>query len=342
MISASVVVAAIQIFNGTGKYIMSDFETEDIAKKRAIQRAREDAQDKAGVYLTSFSKTENARLTADEISAVTNNIIDISDVEVQSEPFEVNGETGVIWTVTLKATIDPDGIFDFIKRDDKDKVTIVQQNKDLQDAIAKNDELSASLTEQYNRATSQAERDRIREQMKKTDCDFLANQKNKDGLKLYYAKDYDGAIKLFDEALELKPDYAEVYDNRGTCYADLGQHERAIEDFDKAIALNPNFLVYNNRGCSYFNLEQYEQATQDLDKAIQLMPDFAASYIVRGCSYFKLEQYERAIRDFDKVLELNPGHTTVYALRGYCHQYLGDEAKAQADFAKAKELGYNG
>ena len=41
--------------------------------------------------------------TADEISAVTNNIIDVYDVDVQSKAFEVDGESGVIYTVTLKA-----------------------------------------------------------------------------------------------------------------------------------------------------------------------------------------------------------------------------------------------
>ncbi|MBR1646386.1 MAG: hypothetical protein IJ685_06375, partial [Selenomonadaceae bacterium] len=66
LLFAVIVGAAVQTFEGTGKYIMSEFETEEIAQKRAIQKATEDAQDKAGVYLTSFSKSVNANLVADE------------------------------------------------------------------------------------------------------------------------------------------------------------------------------------------------------------------------------------------------------------------------------------
>ena len=149
-IFAVIVGAAVQTFSGTGKYIMSEFENAEIAQQRAIQKAKEDAQDKAGIYLTSSSKSINAHLVADEISAVTNNIIEIYDVDIQSEPFEVKGEPGIIYTVTLKAKIDTDGISDWLKRDEKDKVTIVQQNMQLQDAIQKNDKQVEDLKGNIN------------------------------------------------------------------------------------------------------------------------------------------------------------------------------------------------
>jgi len=152
LLTAVIVGAAVKIFDGQGRYVMSDFETEAIAKQRAIQRAKEDAQDKAGVYLTSFSRSVDARLTDDEISAVTNNIISVSDVKVDSKIADADGEQVIIWTATLKASIDPDGIFNFLKCDDKDKVTIVQQNDSLREAVKKNNEQVADLKEQYSRA----------------------------------------------------------------------------------------------------------------------------------------------------------------------------------------------
>ena len=369
----TVVFAAIQTFNGMGKYIMSDFETEDIAKQRAIQRAREDAQDKAGVYLTSFSKTENARLTADEISAVTNNIIDISDVQVDSKPFEVDGEPGVIWTVTLKATIDPEGIWDFVKRDDKEKVTIVQQNNTLREGFAKNDEQVADLKEQYKRATSQAERDRIRQQMKQADRDFLARQKLEEALKLRYegfreifegrpqnvTKIFENEIKLYDEILELGGEYFEAYYNRGTAYIRLNQNERAIQDFDKAIQLNPNYAeAYNSRGYVYLKQEQYERAIQDFNKAVELNPNLNDVYKRRGKAYQMSGQNERAIADFDKAIEFKWNNdpflksdrkdilsvkdtalAELYFNRGLAYSNLKQYEQAIQDFNKAIEYG---
>ena len=75
VLSATIVGAAVEIFNGEGKYIMSDFENHDIAKQRAQQRAEKDAQKKAGVALKTFSRSINSELTDNEVSAVTNNII---------------------------------------------------------------------------------------------------------------------------------------------------------------------------------------------------------------------------------------------------------------------------
>ena len=216
--------------------------------------------------------------------------------------------TAIVVVATLKAKIDPNGIYDYLKRDDKEKVTIVQQSDSLQDAIARNDKEFEDLKEQYKRATTQAERDRIRKQLNDTDRDFLANEKLEEALKLYYAKDYDGAINLYNEALNFG-EYAEIYNNRGVSYNDLGQHELAISDYDKALELNPNYAdAYNNRGLAHALLGNFQQAIADATRAIKI----------------------------------DPNHVTAYQLRGICYQELGEEAKAQADFAKAKELGYNG
>ena len=51
---------------------------------------------------------------------------------------------------------------------------------------------------------------------------------------------YERAIEDYDQALEINPQLAEAYTNRGNAYADLGQYERAIEDFTKPLKSIPN------------------------------------------------------------------------------------------------------
>lgn len=376
LLSTAIVGAAVEIFDGAGQYIMSDFENHEIAKQRAQQRAERDAQKKAGVALKTFSRSINSELADDEVSAVINNIVKISEVKIVPIPFEAEGEAGIIYRATLKATIETDGIYDWLKRDDKEKVTILNQNKDLQDAIAKNDKQIEDLKEQYKQVTSQAEKDKLREQIKDVDRDFLANQKNDAGLRLLYDKDYNGAIKTFNEVLELDPYNYKSYNNRGCIYDYLGQHEKAIKDYSKSIELNPNeFTMYINRGLTYHSMKQYKLAIQDFDKAIQLKPNFYVTYtnranvyfdqqqyeraiqdfdkaielnpndyfiyFSRGCSYCQIKNYKKAINDFDNVLQLNPEFSFAYQLRGLCYQQLGDTTKAKADLAKAKEFSEN-
>ncbi len=122
MSGGSTVNAEVKPFTGIGKYIMSAFDSQTIAKERARVRAEKDAKDKAGVYLTSFARAVNSKLTQQEILAITNKIISIVDVNYRMEIFkpENTGEQVIVsYTATLTANIDTDEINDWLKRDDK-------------------------------------------------------------------------------------------------------------------------------------------------------------------------------------------------------------------------------
>ncbi len=80
-----------------------------------------------------------------------------------------------------------------------------------------------------------------------------------------------------------------AYSNRGSVYDDLGQHQRAIEDYDEAIRLDPqDAAAYNNRGLAYVDLGQFQKATIDLDEAIRLDPQLAMAYNNRSLAYANL------------------------------------------------------
>ena len=51
---------------------------------------------------------------------------------------------------------------------------------------------------------------------------------------------YRQAIEDLNRAIEIKPDYAEAYNNRGIAYKGLGNYNQAIKDFDRAIEIKPN------------------------------------------------------------------------------------------------------
>ena len=69
----------------------------------------------------------------------------------------------------------------------------------------------------------------------------------------------------------LNPDDADAYYNRGVGYMDIGQYERAIEDYTKAIQLNPDDVeAYNIRAYSYAALGQYLRVIDDHNKACSL------------------------------------------------------------------------
>ncbi|MCE2415047.1 tetratricopeptide repeat protein [Candidatus Poribacteria bacterium] len=80
------------------------------------------------------------------------------------------------------------------------------------------------------------------------------------------------AISAYDMALRLKPDYAEVYYNRGTAKTLIGEHQLGITDFDEAIRLKPQFVeAHYNRGAAKLALNQSVAARPDFQTALKLM-----------------------------------------------------------------------
>ena len=95
-------------------------------------------------------------------------------------------------------------------------------------------------------------------------------------------------------------------DHGGACL-DKGKHDEAIADYNKAIALDPNFvLAYFNRGVVYGRKGAFDRAIADYTKAIALDPNFADAYTNRGVVYYEKGNKEQTIADFRKALEIDP------------------------------------
>ena len=96
--------AEVRNYDGVGEYIMSDFETPDVAKQRAKLYAERNAQEKAGVFVKSFSRTKNFELVDDEIITMTSGILKVLSVDYKVVPMEEYG--GIMYRATILASID--------------------------------------------------------------------------------------------------------------------------------------------------------------------------------------------------------------------------------------------
>lgn len=93
----------------------------------------------------------------------------------------------------------------------------------------------------------------------------------KRGGDFYYKGKYNEALKAYDKAIELKPDYVEAWYNKGVVLDNLGRHDEALKAYDKAIVLKPDFArAWYNRACVYSVKGEKEKALSDLKKAIEL------------------------------------------------------------------------
>ena len=79
----------------------------------------------------------------------------------------------------------------------------------------------------------------------------------------------------------------------------------AIADYTKAIEINPNYAIaYSNRGNSKYNLKDYKGAVSDCTKAIEIDPNYALAYINRCIAKAILGNINAACKDARKAQEL--------------------------------------
>ena len=152
-------------------------------------------------------------------------------------------------------------------------------------------------------------------------------------------QEYKKAIEHYTKAIELKPNLASAYNNRGNTYRQKGEFDAAIQDLNKAIDLNPDLAnAYNNRGAAYGQKGEFDTAIQDLNKAIDLNPDLAEAYNNRGATYGQKGEFDAAVQDYTKAIDLNPQYAEAYNNRGNTYRQKGEFDAAIQDLNKAIDL----
>ena len=108
----------------------------------------------------------------------------------------------------------------------------------------------------------------------------------------------DRAIEAYSRALELNPRDAEAYNNRGIAYHRKREVDQAIEDYSKVMELNPGLAIaYNNRGVAHNSKGKVDGAIEDYNIAIGLNPDFVDAYYNRGEVWLRRREWEKAKAD---------------------------------------------
>lgn len=102
------------------------------------------------------------------------------------------------------------------------------------------------------------------------------------GIAYAHLNENDLAVADFTQVIELSPGMAQAYSVRGSIYRQRGDFEHALEDFTKSLDLEPNQDAYYERGETYESLNQHQKAIDDYDRAIALMRDAPNVYRSRA------------------------------------------------------------
>ncbi len=169
-----------------------------------------------------------------------------------------------------------------------------------------------------------------------------ANPYFKQGLEKYNNKDFSGAIEDYNQAIKINPNYADAYFKRGLTRYKLGDKQAAIADYNQAININPNYAeAYINRGAVRYELGDKQAAIADYNQAININPNFADAYFNRGAVRNELGDKQAAIADYNQAIKINPNDADAYINRGVARHELGDKQAAIADYNQAININPN-
>ena len=196
------------------------------------------------------------------------------------------------------------------------------------------------------------------------------NEKIEKALECFKKKDYNGAIDLFTSAAEIETDNAEIYNNLGLCYANIGDDEKAEKNYLKSIELNPKIpQCYINLSDIYYRQKRMSDGINILSYAIDMLPDdlifrhYLARFYMEDTKqdlaideleyildkqpdnydayydlakiYFDFGNYDSAIENFENILEFKQDNEFIYYYLGEAYQANDEIDKALSNFLKA-------
>jgi tetratricopeptide (TPR) repeat protein len=144
---------------------------------------------------------------------------------------------------------------------------------------------------------------------------------------------------LWNDVLEKYPRVAVAHNKIGLLRAEAGNLEAAIEEYDRAIAIDDAYVgAYNNRAIANRMLRRYDPAVADYDKIISLTPSYTDAFYNLGNLYHEIGREKEAVEAYGRALQLAPKSAKVYNNRGMAYIALDDLDRAYADFSKALEI----
>ncbi len=149
----------------------------------------------------------------------------------------------------------------------------------------------------------------------------------------------DEAIRCYDRAISINPNYAKAIYNKGTALLNLQRHDEAIALFERAIAINPGYEnAWYNKAVSLRELKKLEESNICWDMVIKLKPADSWAYFNKGLNFERLGDIKKAVELYKKAMDINPRNIEATNNLGVCFLKEGKYEQAIALHKKTTEL----
>jgi tetratricopeptide (TPR) repeat protein len=141
---------------------------------------------------------------------------------------------------------------------------------------------------------------------------------------------------LWTDTVARNPHSAMAHNNLGMIFDSAGDHAQAVEQYRRALAIQPDHLEAQlNLGSTLTDLAQYLEAEQHLKTALEIKPDFAKAHYALGKLYVRLNRLEVAKQQYALAIRSEPGMAAAHYDLGCLWQQQGQRERAIACYENA-------
>ena len=147
---------------------------------------------------------------------------------------------------------------------------------------------------------------------------------------------FDTAVMHYEQALTIKPEYAEAHYNLAGTLQELGKLEAAVKSYEKSLTIKPNYAdAHNNLGNVLKDLEQLEAAVKSYKTAIAIKPDYLEAHYSLGKTLQELGQLDDAVKSYKEVVDIEPDFAEMHNNLGVVLKELNQKDAALKSLEKA-------
>jgi len=137
-------------------------------------------------------------------------------------------------------------------------------------------------------------------------------------------------LSLWNDAVGKSPLSARAHDNLGLAWMGMKKYDRALEEFDKTLKINPQYyLAWYNTGVAYQFQGDLEKAKHAYEESLRINPVYFRSWYNVGIVYKRLGDLDLSVKAYDKAIALDPRHPFVYNNLGVALIEKGDYKRAE-------------
>lgn len=167
----------------------------------------------------------------------------------------------------------------------------------------------------------------------------LYRSKLKKVKQLIDSKDFDAAETILDQLVRKAPRDAEIWLYKGYVEGFRGNHEKAAENFKKALSIKPDDTnILYNFGIACRDCGDFQTAANSFNKSLIKDPDNTQKLDCLADVYMALNEQEKAVEIFSRSLKINNAQPETHSNLGSVYQTMGELTKAEACYRKAQQL----